>query len=112
MSISTISPELTAPASRVAHSIASSIDRARRMLKPAGNSRSPGNGPWTIVRVPAANRRRTPSELARSPSALSSTPAFASAPTRARTRAHNSGSGIAPDSQCALVVCMIANLIA
>ena len=61
------------------------------------------------VRVPAANLSRTPSELARRPSAPRSTPAFASSPSSVPTRAINSGLGIAPDSQCALVLCMMMN---
>ena len=53
----------SASAWREAHSIASSSDRARRMLKPAGSSFPRSNGPSRTSRVPDENRSRTPSEL-------------------------------------------------
>jgi hypothetical protein len=106
MSITT-SPSTVAR--RDAHSIAASIDSTRRRLNPAGSSFSPSKGPHWIVRAPPENRSRTPSELARKPSAPCSTPAFAISPSSFPTRAINSGLGTAPASQCASVLCMIMN---
>ena len=110
--ISISTPTSTWPSAfawREAHSMASSSDFARTMLKPADGSLPPSKGPLMTVRVPPENLSRTPSELARSPSAPSSAPVFARSPRSVPTRAIKSALGIAPASQCALVLCMMMN---
>lgn len=103
------SPSPSTCACRVAHSIASSIECVRRTLKAPGSSWPRGNGPGAIVRPPPANVTRTPCELARSPSAPSSTPFRASSPRSPPTRSISAGPGLAPDSRCAFVWCMMMN---
>jgi YD repeat-containing protein len=60
------------------HSIASSIDLTCHSQKPAISSLVSVKGPSITVRFPPENRTRLPFELAWSPSAASSTPAFTS----------------------------------
>ena len=92
MSIST-SPSTAAW--REAHSIASSSDRDAQDAEPGGQLVvSLRTDPLMTVRAPPENLRRTPCELARRPSAPSSTPAFASSPSSVPTRAISSGLGI------------------
>src|SRR5216684_5149288 len=96
---------------RLTHSIASSIDLTCHSQKPAISSLVSVKGPSTTVRFSPENRTRLPFELAWSPSAASSTPAFTSSSLNFPMSARSFCLGITPASESLLALTITMNRI-
>src|SRR5712664_226179 len=96
---------------RLTHSIASSIDLPCHSQKPAISSLVSAKGPSITVRFPPENRTRLPFELAWSPSAASSTPAFTSSSLYFPISARSFWLGRTPASESLLALTITMNRI-
>src|SRR5882762_7412083 len=96
---------------RLTHSIASSIDLTCHSQKPAISSLVSVKGPSITVRFPPEKRTRLPFELAWSPSAASSTPAFTSSSLYFPISARSFCFGKTPASESLLALTITMNRI-